>query len=508
MILISSRAGAHRHRCRALSMTELLITIAVISILAAVSAVAVSQVTQNAQSQKLNSDVSTLNSAIRIYLSNGGNLDSVATANDVLTKLKTSRTKADKETHVGAPSGRMIDNRVSTSPVAANSWRARAVYNVATQRFEIVENQAGIEFTLDDDLAEVRAGNETRDPNAVSYAANSTWVWDHASTDNPTAPDGPSTFAINTNVVDSDPNATVVVPVPPTSSGGGGGGSTDPTTTPELPRLPWPRLNLDGGAHPEDDFMLSVVVQNVPPAADADPVYQINGGSWSTYGGPIDIDMNDTLRVQFRTLDSSRFRDGNTRTEFYYPVPDTLSGTVNGDFFNASGGPNLKYEITNGADTFTHGDPIYILDGEPINSGDPNVLEFTGRPFADVAPGEQFKLGEFYYRNGNSYYDSHATGVKLRVTINLPERGETFSFDLNLDLVNTPNDPDDPDASADFVKITNLQQNVNLQINGVGYRMKLEFGATDSFGFSTESSFHVYEGATGRGDLIGTFLAN
>jgi hypothetical protein len=150
--------------------------------------------------------------------------------------------------------------------------------------------------------------------------------------------------------------------------------------------------------------------------------------------------------------------------------------------------------------------PVFILDGQPVNSGDPNVLAFSSKSFADVAPGEKFKLGDFFYHNGSTYYDSHATGVLLRVTINLPERSQTLAFNLDLDLVNTENDPDDANASADYVVITNLTQNIPLQINGVNYRIQLEFGATDSFGFSSRSQFHVYEGATGQGELLGTFL--
>ncbi|HRQ90775.1 MAG TPA: choice-of-anchor K domain-containing protein, partial [Bacteroidia bacterium] len=130
----------------------------------------------------------------------------------------------------------------------------------------------------------------------------------------------------------------------------------------------------------------------------------------------------------------------------------------------------------------------------------------TSTAFSNVPPGQKFKVGDFYYHNGSTYYDSHATGVKLRISIDLPERGQAISFDLNLDLVNTENDPDDAAASADYVRITNLSQNIPLQINGVNYKIVLEFGATDSFGFSNGSQFHVYEGATGQGELLGTFL--
>lgn len=512
MINLSSISTSPRQR--ALTMVEMLITIAVISLLAAVSAVAVSKVRENSQAQKLNSDVASMNSAIRIYIANGGDVSSVTNESGIIAKLKTSRTKADKETHVGAPSGRMIDNRVTTSPVAADSWKARAIYNSSSHRFEVTSAQAGFEFVLDDDLAEVQTITENRDGGAVSYAENSSWVWDHASTNNPNAPAGPSTFNTNPGVTNSTPTVPgdpTEPEDPPTDPGDGNGSNdppVDPPADPPVPRLPYPRVTPTGGSHPEDDFPIAVTITNVPAATDGTAFYKLDSGAWTAYASGVDVEMNQTLRVQFKTQDSEKFRDSSTRSEYYYPVPDSLSGTVDGDFHSPRGGPKLKYSITNGGDKFTHGDPVFVLDGEEINSGDPNVLEFSGKPFSDVAPGQKFTLGEFYYHNGNSYYDSHAIKVDLRVSINLPERGETVDFNLKLDLVNTENDPDDANASADYVTITNLNQNINLTINDVQYRMRLEFGATDSFGFSTESSFHVYEGATGRGELLGTFLAN
>ena len=173
-----------------LSLLELLLTIAVLGTLATVSVLAVNNISQKAQARKLESDVASLNSAIRIYVANGGNLDASKTPAEVLRKLKSSRSKADKKLHVGAPSGRMIDNRVVAIPVAQNSWRSRAIYDSGSQRFRIVSNEEGVEFRLDEALAEIAPDLESRD-STVSYAESSGWVWDHASTNNPNAPSGP-----------------------------------------------------------------------------------------------------------------------------------------------------------------------------------------------------------------------------------------------------------------------------------------------------------------------------
>jgi len=277
---------------------------------------------------------------------------------------------------------------------------------------------------------------------------------------------------------------------------------------PEPPKLATPKFSKASGAHPEEDFPLSVSISNMPSAADADVIYQIGSGSWQAWNGPVTIEMNESLRAQFMAKDTSSYRNSSESYASFFPVASSFSGTTDGDFHSPKGGETLEYSISADGDSFEHGDPVFVLDGTPINSGETNTLNFSAKPFASVPPGQKFKLGDFFYHNGSSYYDSHATNVRLAIVIEMPDRGETITFDLNLDLVNTENDPDDANASADFVRITNLQQNIGLQINGIGYQMRLEFGATDSFGFSTNSEFHVYEGATGQGEVLATFISN
>lgn len=492
-------------RISGVSIIEMTLTIAAIGILATVSGIAVNGVYRNTQHRKLESDVKTLNSAIRVYLSNGGSLDSISDPNAVLSKLKTTRSKDDKTLHVGAPSGRLIDPRVAATAVPADSWKLRATYNIYGNRFETSPIGAGVEFVLDEAQAEGPAVIETRSHGAVSYAENSGWVWDHGATVNPNAPKGPSSFTTNPGVKDSIPGAPVTPPTPP-PSGSGGGGTTSPPSPPQPPRLATPQFDKPAGAHPEKNFPLSVAITNPPSSDIADIIFQIGSGTWKPYTGPVELPMNSQLKAQFISKDTGKYRDSSQKSSYYYPVPESLSGSVDGNFHSPVGGPNLSYEITNSNDRFAHGNPVYVLDGEPINSGEPNVLTFNGKGFSDIAPGQKFSLGEFFYHNGSSFYDSHATGVALRIQLTLPDRSAVIDFNLNLDLINTENDPDDAQASADYVKITNLTQNIPLQINGVNYRIQLEFGSTDSFGFSSKSQFHVYEGATGRGELLGTFL--
>lgn len=499
-----------------IGMIELLVTIGVLGIVATLTTLAVSGVNKKSQHNKLTSDVQTLNSALKLYITGGGDLSGISDPNAVLAKLKTSLSKEDRAQHVGAPSGRLVDNRVVAVDVPADSWKLRAAYDAATFRFEILDSGDGVEFALDPNLNELPVTVESRSGAAVSYAKNATWVWDHASTRNPNTPQGPSSFKTKPNVADSSPGSTSTGGSTGGSGSGsgssGGGPSTPPPPKPprppKPPKLPTPTFSEESGAHPEDDFPLSVSIMNMPPAADADVIYQVGSGAWQPWSGPVTIQMNESLRAQFMAKDPDAFRDGSQAYANYYPVAGSFSGNSQGNFHSPQGGPTLKYSITNGGDRFEHGDPVFLLDGEPINSGETNTLEFTPQSFSDVPPGQKFKLGSLFYHNGSTYYDSHATNVKLAIKIDLPDRGESVDINLNLDLINTENDPDDSNASADYVKITNLSQNIGLQINGVAYTMQLEFGATDSFGFSSKSSFHVYEGATGQGEILATFISN
>ncbi|MEM7600494.1 MAG: choice-of-anchor K domain-containing protein [Verrucomicrobiota bacterium] len=505
---------------RAFSLIELLLVLSLVAIFATVGIIAVTGIFSTAGDRKLESDVTTLNTAIRLYVSNGGDLDGLATPEEILRKLKTSLSRDDRERHVGAPSGKMVDPRLVAVSVDPASSELRAVYNSAIQRFEIASSGNGFTFSHDESAIPTFTELETRDPGAVLYAENSGWVWDNSGTSNPSAANGPSSPRTRPAPGDTNPAAIPTTPTKPkppvtppgTGDDGDGTGSKPPKPVdpepkdPPIPTLPKPRFSKPAGDYPESEFPLEVAITNVPDAATAEAVYQIDNGPIQPYLGPVAVNYNETLRAQFLTRDTKAYKDSPKHSAHYYPVAESFSGEVNGRFHSPTGGPNLKYSFSNSDRLFTHGDPVFLLDGEPVESGDPNLLGFTPRSFSNVAPGETFKIGTMTYRNGNSYYDSHASGVKLVIQIAMPNRGETVDITLDLSFVNTENTPDDPQASADFVKINNLSQDIGLVINEVPYRMRLTFGATDSFGFSNASRFHVYEGATAEGDILATFF--
>ncbi len=495
-------------------MVELITTVLVISVLASISVVAVGKITRGSQQKKVQADVSTLNTAISVYLANGGSLDGKSTVNEVLNQLKTSRSKSAKKLHVGSPSGRMIDVRIVAINVPSESWKERARYDVASRRFITSKTGVGVEFDHDESLNEAFFGIEERSNGAVNYAEESKWVWDYVAVSNPSGPGGPNQVPTTIPPPDQDPNAADGDDTDGEDEDDGdfddGGGKEDPPKPPKPPKLPRPRFSLRSGGYPDSQFPLSVTITNVPASDDGTAIVKIGSGSWGPYSGSISIPKQPTvIRARFVTVAPEAFRDSNTRTASYYPLASSIDGSTEGVFHSPSGGENMQYELSNNGQTFTHGSNEYDPgDGSPpIALGDPNSLTVTSTSFTSPTPGSEFKLLDLTYYNGNSFYDSHAQNVKLKLTINIPSVNQSFDYDINMDLVNTQNDPSDPNASADFIRINNPTQNLGLVINGVSYRLSLRFYSADTSGFNTDRQFHVYEGNSAQTEIRGKFIA-
>ncbi|MCB1085553.1 MAG: choice-of-anchor K domain-containing protein [Verrucomicrobiae bacterium] len=586
--------GAYRW---AFSLIEVMVTVVVIGVVAAIAYVATGNIAGVAKSEKVRSDVASINSAIDIYLANGGSLDGLTSPADILAKMKTQRDSSDARRHTGGPSGRMIDPRIIAVPVAASDSQMRAVYNSAEKRFDLASSGNGFRFELDDSLNELNISNETRKQATVVYSGSDSWVWDYNnSLTNPTNLPNVTKIPTSSAPADTTPPSTLPPPDPdPEPEPEPAPPVTDPRTqlaAPILnppggyyqsnefpisvtignlpaaaigkvrfatrfngvwvdwadyagqtlsvpkdgevwaqaiavdtvnyrdswqaygyyskvtpPKLPTPILSLPGGAYARDNFPLSLSLNNVPAPGLADAKYRIDSGAWANYSGPVTVGKNQTFAAQYVTKNSDAYQDSDVRSEYYYPIASNLSGSVSGTFQNASGGPTLVQKITDGGTFFSHGDPTIDLGGEIVDAGEPNTLKFEAAPFSGVAANQAFKIGDLFYHNGTTFNDSHASGVQLNVNIGLADPAQNIQFALNFDLVNTEN-TGDAQSSADFVRITNLSQNIGLTIDGISYTLQLNFGGTDSFGFSTSNEFHVYEGATGRGTINGTFIAH
>ena len=254
------------------------------------------------------------------------------------------------------------------------------------------------------------------------------------------------------------------------------------------------------------DYPLTVGVANADAYGTNGVIkFQINSGPWQNYtASGISVSPADTVRVQAFAVDPTAYRDSYQASEFYYAVASSFSGNTSAIYDNVTGGPNLVYSLTEDDTFLSHGTPELDLgDGTTVTAGEANTLKFLAGNFSGVLPGEEFVVGELLYHNGTTFDNSHATGANLNLDIVFTAPVATESIVIDLDLINTEN-TSDPDASADYVRLSNVNATYSMTIDGTDYDLTLQFGTTDANGFSSTNQFHVYEGATARGEIRGT----
>ncbi len=117
MIHLTPRPWAKR--CLGISAIEILVTVACPGLCATLTFFVVSGDDRNAHHARLAGDVQTPNSALKTYEVDGADFSRIPDPRSVLSLLKTSLNKVDRERHVGPPSEGMIGSRVVA--VAADS---------------------------------------------------------------------------------------------------------------------------------------------------------------------------------------------------------------------------------------------------------------------------------------------------------------------------------------------------------------------------------------------------
>ena len=216
-------------RCidRAFTLVEVLLVIAVLGAIGALSYSGSTGFKAASDASKLESDVAAVNRAIDLYRASGGVIPADATADTVLAKLKTRANDTSAATTIGM-TGSFLDVRtvaVWQSGSEATSSQVRAVWDASTMAFRTVSSgSAGIkEFQINPDLASTVASTESRTPN-LKGATEAKWVWDYGTPTVATVAAGamPGVGVISavlevarTQLIDSwtvtDPNGTVNV---------------------------------------------------------------------------------------------------------------------------------------------------------------------------------------------------------------------------------------------------------------------------------------------------------
>lgn len=263
----------------AFSLLEVLITVALLGILAVVAFESSHRLRQGANQTKLDSDVAAINQSIKVYLANGGSFAGVTEPAAVLNKLKTRRGTEDGASFAGLRSD-MIDHRIQ--PVAqtqseAQSKAARAVWNSTAQRFEVAYQGSGgiARFELSEAEGRVDHGVETRTAGPIDLNRGNGWIW-------------------NYNEVAASARTPVHnVPVQPVAP---------PTPVAVAPpgRLSAPVLSSPGGTYRYDTFPASITITN--PNGTGNLVYSKQwsgtGIQWQSYQSPISMQPGDSLLVR------------------------------------------------------------------------------------------------------------------------------------------------------------------------------------------------------------------
>ncbi len=523
----------------ALTLGETLAATAAIGILASIVVASLSQSVDDVREIKLLSDAKELNSAVKVYVANGGKLTGDETAQEIISKLKTHRNAEEHGQHVGL-SESMIDNRLAPimmSDDEVQSDAPRLNWDGEAMRFTLKNEGQGIKgFYF---ASPTQVTEEDRNDGIYVYSDQDGWIWEYAET-------APLDKLAPTHVPLHSPGGSGSGGS--SSSGGGSGGSgssgsgsgddgesgsgsgdgsgddggggssssgggssdggddssggDDGSGGPDPVQLAAPLISPSNGDHPLNAFPLPVGLTNPNDLNYSKVVYSIDGSPWADYSiATFDVSPLQTVSAKSVTLDPTRYTDSNVVSVLYRAVLDTFSGMGGGHFKNPQGPAGMDVNIQSSGNNshFEWGEGAY---GSPDNS-----LDFAGQSFSDVTLGEQVQVGTLSYYNGSIWAGTEADSITLEVNLALSEPEQTtLTAEFTFDLENTEN-TNDPVASADFVRFQSQTSLSQQLINGVRYNITLEFGSSTSQGFTSITQFHVFENQQATAELFATVIA-
>jgi hypothetical protein len=446
--------------------------IGVISTVVAVGIFLVSGVTQSIKVSKLQSDVATLNNAVRTYLTHGGAIAKTADGQKVLDQLKTVADSNSQRRLAGVRSS-MIDARLRGT-LATGTGTDRAVWNATKLRFEVKTSGTGFsDFDLGGvppaaDAQETRTG-------AMGLATKDKWVWDSS----------------DASLARATPQAVLTTAV----------ASVEATPPPAISKLASPDFSMPGALYDfsaySPNLSVSLVDRNAP--GEARILYSIDNGPWLVYTGkPLSIPpvFLSTVRTYAAAVNGEFYEDSEIRSAKYETI--YFTGTSAGNFYSPLGDSKLVTNLTGnlrGPD-FKWGTPA----GSPNKQ---NELEFTGASFKKIAPDQEFVLGTLSYFNGTTNSGTNATSVKIAIDLNLSEPAVKETLNFTFKLLSTTNNGKNDDADADYVYIPQVSTSFSTVIKGKTFALVLRFGEHTKDGFTTIDTFHAHENKTLTGTIYG-----
>lgn len=279
---------------RGFSMIELLIVVASIGIVSTVAVAWVGEIRSSTERSKLDSDVATINSALNVYLANGGDLAEVTDPQTILNHLKSGFSDSERDRIAGV-TGSTIDKRLAVDFGEVVEGKPLVRWNSTDQRFEISEEGGSgiVGFILDDALSEVDYSTGTREASALVYNDRPGWVWAHTEVAVP-QPAGPTTIPV----------------------------SDTPDTLPRPPplQLSPPIISVPSGTFDEDDFPFSVSLSN-PNNPATWIMYSVSGGAFQRYGGGSISITESTTIVAYADGDPNSWIQSRKEYATYYETP-------------------------------------------------------------------------------------------------------------------------------------------------------------------------------------------
>ena len=364
------------------SVLEVLTSVAVISIVAALALKMTTSAKTNVQSIKLTSDVQKLNEVVSIYLANGGTITG-DTPQSVLDQLKTVTTAAQTTQNVGVMTGRGVDTRLVAqmqSSTEAGSALPRALWDGTNKKF-YVSSAAGAQgvanFALNDTLAANPVSYDAnRTQSNVTYNSSVGWVWAPGAY-NPAAFLDPA----NQTLLDQENKYN---PLLAGSGSGGGGGS--------VPSLPSPIVTPPGGLYYPPQYPGAIFINpNGAPEGSSNLMYQVNGGAWIIYNGPFSVPPGTKVTTKSFSTNPSLYSDSPATTSGYYSLVPSFTGNISA-LWNPSEGPSgmvsHRYNSNPNDVEETDGTPASGYNTGPNSFSFKRVATFNGVP-----PNSNFKLG-------------------------------------------------------------------------------------------------------------------
>lgn len=373
------RAFSTPFSVRAFSLLEALVTVAILGVVSTIALIGARDVSDGSRVTKLESDVATVNHAIKMYIASGGTMSDVTAPQEILDKLKTERADANAGTFAGF-TGTMIDKRLCAEPlddadVAGDS--KRAIWEAGKNRFKIVSAGSGAvsRFFLDEGLALVDYGEEERGASSLDLNSEDGWIWAYTDSQGATPP-GPSLI--------------------PISGGGSTGGSAG--SDPGGPQqLLVPTFSQGGGAFHYSEFPLSLRISN-PNSALSSWTMVSTGGAFSQYSGPISV-TPDMVVSAYTTGDSALWTSSSTVIETYtresYELqPPTIAASPSTQFDSATSEITISLSDPNPAGLAKI---VYWLSTSttPVDYTAPFVLNAADHPDGVTVHGRAIGLDTF-----------------------------------------------------------------------------------------------------------------